>query len=143
TLAEVAAADGAFAKGEGEESERPDIAELLPVGRFGALLDLVDESAELVVAAEEELAPALGDQWMDVCAAFADEDAHHLYVRPEVVEAALRERAKVWLSSISSGQPHELRAQAADSTARTLAEAEPQLEKLVRSGYETVIAFPR
>src|SRR5207253_4585839 len=111
--------------------------------RFQALLELAGERTRLLVAAEEELAPVLSDHWSDVCAAFADEDAHHLYVRPDVVEAALRERAKVWLSSISSGQPHELRAQAADSTARTLAEAEPQLEKLVRSGYETVIAFPR
>jgi transcription-repair coupling factor (superfamily II helicase) len=130
------------APGERGES-RPDIAELLPVDRFQALLELVGERTRLLVAAEEELAPVLSDHWSDVCAAFADEDAHHLYVRPDVVEAALRERAKVWLSAISSDQPHELRAQAADSTARTLAEAEPQLEKLVRSGYETVIAFPR
>src|SRR5207248_3243567 len=128
--------------GAGGDS-RPDIAELLPVDRFQALLELVGERTRLLVAAEEELAPVLSDHWSDVCAAFADEDAHHLYVRPDVVEAALRERAKVWLSAISSDQPYELRAQAADSTARTLAEAEPQLEKLVRSGYETVIAFPR
>jgi len=38
-LAETAAATGAFSAGA--ESERPDIAELLPVERFGALLDLV------------------------------------------------------------------------------------------------------
>src|SRR5438477_1403477 len=138
-------AEGASAgSGPGEDGDsRPDIAELLPVDRFQALLELVGERTRLLVAAEEELAPVLSDHWSDVCAAFADEDAHHLYVRPDAVEAALRERAKVWLSAISSGQQHELRAQAADSTARTLAEAEPQLEKLVRSGYETVIAFPR
>ncbi len=84
-LAEIAAMElpsRRLAAGEGGEGERPDIAELLPVERFGALLDLVGQDAELVVAAEEELAPALADQWTDVCAAFGDTDAHHLYVDP-------------------------------------------------------------
>ncbi|HEY5342338.1 MAG TPA: transcription-repair coupling factor [Solirubrobacteraceae bacterium] len=134
-LAEIAALE--------EEANRPDIAELLPVDRFGALLDLLGADTQLLVAAEEELAPALGDHWTDVSAAFADEDAHHLYVPPEQIEAALRERARIWLSSISSGQELELRAQTADTAARSLAEAEPELEKLVRSGYRTVVAFPQ
>jgi transcription-repair coupling factor (superfamily II helicase) len=148
-LAEIAAATGAFTAGDGEVAEgRPDIAELLPVERFGALLDLIGEAvgsrdAQIIVAAEEELAPALGDHWSDVCAAFADEDAHHLYVSPEEVQASLAGRARIWLSSMSSGQEIELRASAADTAARSLAEAEPELEKLVRSGYRTVVAFPR
>ncbi len=126
-----------------EEAERPDVAELLPVERFGALLDLLDGNTELLVAAEEELKPALADHWTDVCAAFADADAHHLYVSPHEIESALAERARIWLSSISSEQPLQLRAQAADTAARSLAEAEPELEKLVRSGYRTVVAFHR
>jgi transcription-repair coupling factor (superfamily II helicase) len=142
-LAEIAAATGAFPGGDGPESERPDIAELLPVERFGALLDLVDHRAEILVAAEEELAPALSDQWMDVCAAFGDEDAHHLYVRPESIRATLERRTRIWLSAHAADQPIELRAQSPDTAARTLAEAEPELEKLVRSGYRTVVAFPR
>jgi transcription-repair coupling factor (superfamily II helicase) len=143
-LAEIAAATGAFAPGEGELAEgRPDIAELLPVERFGALLELIGEHTELIVAAEEELEPALGDHWSDVCAAFADEDAHHLYVSPEEVSASVSARARIWLSSMSSGQEIELRASTADTAARSLAEAEPELEKLVRSGYRTVVAFPR
>jgi transcription-repair coupling factor (superfamily II helicase) len=132
-LAEIAALE--------EEANRPDIAELLPVERFGALLDLLGSDTQLLVAAEEELAPALSDHWTDVCAAFKDEDAHHLYVSPEQIEAALKERARIWLSSISSGQEIELRAQTADTAARSLGEAEPELEKLVRSGYRTVVAF--
>ncbi|HXQ00347.1 MAG TPA: transcription-repair coupling factor [Solirubrobacteraceae bacterium] len=172
-LAEIAAATGAFAAGDGaEEAEgdgRPDIAELLPVDRFGALLDLIDGAgsdtargggsgggsagngdpvgavarAQVIVAAEEELAPALTDHWSDVCAAFADKDAHHLYVSPEEVQSGLAARTRIWLSSMSSGQEIELRASAADTAARSLAEAEPELEKLVRSGYRTVVAFPR
>ena len=142
-LAEIAAATGAFSASDGQDSERPDIAELLPVERFGALLDLVGEEAELMVAAEEELAPALSDHWSDVCAAFGDEDAHHLYVSPESIRATLAQRTRVWLSALASGQEIELRAQSADTAARSLAEAEPQLEKLVRSGYRTVVAFPR
>ncbi len=138
-LAEIAAL--------GDAAERPDIAELLPVERFGALLDLLGADTELLVAAEEGsqsgLLPALEDHWSDVCAAFHDEDAHHLYVSPQEVQAALSARARIWLSSLSSGQEVQLRAQSADVAARSLAEAEPQLEKLVRSGYRTVVAFPR
>src|ERR1700689_168127 len=63
------------------DPDRPDIAELLPVERFGALLHLIPGDTELLVAAEEELAPALEDHWSDVCAAFHDGDAHHLYVK--------------------------------------------------------------
>jgi transcription-repair coupling factor (superfamily II helicase) len=76
-LAEIAALEDA--------SERPDIAELLPVERFGALLDLLGRpgaETEVIVAAEEELDPVLHDHWSDVCAAFHDADAHHLYVSP-------------------------------------------------------------
>jgi transcription-repair coupling factor (superfamily II helicase) len=141
-LAEIAAATGAFAEAESEG--RPDIAELLPVGRFTPFLDLIDAvRPELIVAAEEELAPALQDHWNDVCAAFADEDAHHLYVPPADVRASVDERTKVWLSAISGDQELELRVSTADTAARSLAEAEPELEKLVRSGYRTVVAFPR
>jgi transcription-repair coupling factor (superfamily II helicase) len=147
-LAEIAAATGAFTVAESDGGEgRPDIAELLPVERFGALLDLIGggggSDCQLIVAAEEELAPALGDHWSDVCAAFADEDAHHLYVSPEEVRSSVAARTQIWLSSMSSGQEIELRASAADTAARSLAEAEPELEKLVRSGYRTVVAFPR
>jgi transcription-repair coupling factor (superfamily II helicase) len=142
-LAEIAAATGTFGPGDGGDSERPDIAELLPLERFGALLDLVGEDTELVVAAEEELEPALGDHWSDVCAAFGDEDAHHLYVSPESIRTTLAQRTRIWLSALAGGQEIELRAQSADTAARSLGEAEQQLEKLVRSGYRTVVAFPR
>jgi transcription-repair coupling factor (superfamily II helicase) len=140
-LAEIAALEDA--------GERPDIAELLPVERFGALLDLLSAGGagpgmgtEVIVAAEEELDPVLHDHWSDVCAAFHDADAHHLYVSPEEVQAALRERTRIWLSSLAADQELQLRAQSADTAARSLAEAEPQLEKLVRSGYRTVVTFP-
>ncbi|HEY7961266.1 MAG TPA: transcription-repair coupling factor [Solirubrobacteraceae bacterium] len=127
----------------GGPARRPDVAELLPVERFGALLDLIGSDTEIVVAAEEELAPALADHWTDVCAAFHDEDAHHLYVSPQGVRDALAARARIWLSALHGDQPLEFRAQAADTAARSLAEAEPELEKLVRSGYRTLVAFPR
>ena len=134
-LAEMAASE--------EASERPDIAELLPVDRFGELLDLLPAEALVAVAAEEELAPALRDYWEDVTTSFHDADAHHLYVAPERLEEALGQRAALSLSSISGDQPHSFRAQAADTAARSLREAEPELEKLVRSGYRTVVAWAR
>jgi transcription-repair coupling factor (superfamily II helicase) len=136
-LAEIAAMEA----GSGEE--RPDVAELLPIDRFGSLLDLVSENTAVVVATEEEIAPALSDQWDDVCAAFHDADAHDLYVKPQDVSAALVDRTRVWLSAISGDQELEFRAQAPDTAARGIADAEPELEKLVRSGYRTVVAFPR
>ena len=97
----------------------------------------------MAVAAEEELAPALRDYWDDVTASFHDADAHHLYVHPEKLEAALAQRASLSLSSISQDQAHEFRAQSADTAAKSLREAEPELEKLVRSGYRTVVAWSR
>jgi transcription-repair coupling factor (superfamily II helicase) len=124
------------------EEDRPDVAELLPVGRFRAFLDLAPDAAVLL-AAEEEIEPALADHWQDVCAAFHDDDAHHLYVPPQAVEGALDARARARLSSYDTGQRLQFRAQAPDLAARSLKEAEPELEKLVRSGYRTVVAWPQ
>jgi transcription-repair coupling factor (superfamily II helicase) len=134
-LAEIAALE--------ESEERPDIAELLPVGDFREFLELAPAGAAVVLAAEEELGPALADHWADVCAAFHDDDAHSLYVGPEPIAAALAERARIRLTGAPGDHAVEFHAQAADSTARTLKEAEPELESLVRSGYRTVVAWPR
>ncbi|HEV7773477.1 MAG TPA: transcription-repair coupling factor, partial [Conexibacter sp.] len=123
-----------------DAAERRDVAELLPVNDFHAMLDLVPDAAVLV-AAEEEIAPALTDHWQDVVAAFHDDDAHHLYIAPGAIETALGARAKIRLSAIDQDQPHQFRGQAADVAARSVKDAEPELEKLVRSGYRTVIAF--
>ena len=46
-------------------------------------------------------------------------------------------------SSISGSQPIEFRAQAAEFAARSLREAEPELEKLTRSGYTTLVTWPQ
>src|SRR2546421_8217119 len=134
-LAEIAATESA--------AERPDVAELLPVDRFRELLTLVPADALLAVAGDEEIEPSLADLWQDVSTSFHDADAHHLYVKPDRVRAELDERAALRLSSISGDQPHQFRAQGADTAARSLREAEPELEKLVRSGYRTVIAWAR
>jgi len=122
--------------------DRPDIAELLPVDRFRAFLDLAPDAAVLL-AAEEEIEPALADHWQDVCAAFHDEDAHQLYVPPTAIQAALDARAHARLSSYDTDQELQLRAQAPDLAARSLKEAEPELEKLVRSGYRTLVTWPQ
>jgi transcription-repair coupling factor (superfamily II helicase) len=142
--AELALAHRQDADGTGwDADERPDIAELLPVERFGALLDLVPPATAIVVAAAEELGPTLRDHWTDVCAAFHDADAHHLYVPPERIEAELAERSHVRLHSVTGTAPVEFHAQAAGSAARSLAEAEAGLEKLLRSDYRTVVTWPR
>ncbi len=135
-LAEIAAA-------EEETDDRPDIAEVLPVDRFHSFLELVPAEATVIVAAEEELAPALADHWQDVTTSLHSNDAHHLYLPPQEVTEQLAGRASVSFSAVSGDQPHQFRAQAADTAARTIAEAEPELEKLVRSGYEAVVAWDR
>jgi transcription-repair coupling factor (superfamily II helicase) len=127
-LAEIAALE--------ESSERPDITELLPVEDFHPLLELAGE-VPMLIAGEEDVEPALADHWQDVTAAFHDEDAHHLYVQPDLG------RARICLSSLDQDQRFQFRAQAADVQARGLAQAEPELEKLVRSGYRTVVTFAR
>jgi transcription-repair coupling factor (superfamily II helicase) len=134
-LAEIAALEDA--------ADRPDIAELLPVENFHPFLELAPADAPILIAGEEDVAPALADHWQDVTAAFHDEDAHHLYVGPDAIDEALRTRARIRLSSIDQDQPFSFRAQTADIAARGLKEAEPELEKLARSGYRTVVAFAR
>jgi transcription-repair coupling factor (superfamily II helicase) len=126
-----------------DADERPDIAELLPTDRFHALLDLAPAETAVLIAAEEDVEPALADHWQDVCAAFHDDDAHQLYLSPAAVAGALDERCRIRLSSLSSDQPHEFRAQSADVAARSMAQAEPALEQHVRSGYRTVVTFAR
>jgi transcription-repair coupling factor (superfamily II helicase) len=133
-LAEIAALEDA--------ENRPDIAELLPVDRFHSFLELAPPNASVILAGEEDVAPALHDHWQDVTAAFHDADAHHLYVAPGPIEDALRDRARIRVSSIEGDQPFSFRAQDANFAARGLREAEPELEKLVRSGYRTVVAYP-
>jgi transcription-repair coupling factor (superfamily II helicase) len=134
-LAEIAALE--------EAADRPDVAELLPVDQFHSLLSLAPGGTALVIAGEEDVAPALADHWQDVTAAFHDEDAHHLYVGPDEIGEALDQRARIRLSSIDQDQPFAFRAQSADIAARGLKEAEPELEKLARSGYRPVVAFAR
>jgi transcription-repair coupling factor (superfamily II helicase) len=134
-LAEIAATES--------EEDRPDIAELLPLDRFGEMLSLIPADAFVAVAAEEELAPSLADHWQDITTSFHDDHAHQLYVSPEELEAELDRRAAVRLSSISGDQPHSFRAQSADTAARSLREAEPELEKLVNSGYRTIVTWGR
>ena len=134
-LAEMAATESA--------EDRPDIAELLPLDRFGEMLSLIPEEAFVAIAAEEELAPSLADHWQDITTSFHDADAHQLYVSPDQLEAELDRRAAIRLSSISGDQPHVFRAQSADTAAKSLKEAEPELEKLVNSGYRTVVTWGR
>ncbi len=134
-LAEIAALEDA--------EDRPDIAELLPVENFHPFLSLAPADASVLIAGEEDVSPALADHWQDVTAAFHDADAGHVYVSAEEVEAALAARASIRLSSIDQDQPFTFRAQSAEIAARGVREAEPELEKLHRSGYRTVVAFAR
>jgi transcription-repair coupling factor (superfamily II helicase) len=132
-LAELAAMEAAEQGGE-----PPSLADVLPLGRFGAPLDLVPASAAVILAAAEEIEPALRDHWEDATTAMHADDARHLYVD---VAAPLTERAILSLTGVGEEDEDALRAARAESPARSLKEAEGELEKLVRSGYRTVVAF--
>jgi transcription-repair coupling factor (superfamily II helicase) len=132
-LAELAAMEAAE---QGEQLS--NLADLLPVDRFRAPLELVPAGTVTVLAAAEEIEPALRDHWEDVTTAMHADDARHLYVD---VAGPLAERAA--LSMTGAGQEGEeaFRAARAESPARSVKEAEAELEKQVRSGYRTVVAF--
>src|SRR3954468_11252990 len=134
-LAEIAASE--------DEGERPDIADILPVDRFCDFLSLVPGDALVAIAAEEEIDPSLADLWQDVSTSFHDQDAHHLYLPPDELKSQLDGRVALSFSSLAQDQSHQFRAQGADTSAESLREAEPELEKLVRSGYRTVVAWAR
>jgi transcription-repair coupling factor (superfamily II helicase) len=131
-LAELAAMEAAE---EGREAPSP--AEALPFEHFGAPLDLVPDDAAVVLAGAEEIEPALRDHWEDATAAMHADDARKLYV--EVAEP-LAARAVLSLSGAGEDEG-AFRASRAESPARSVKEAEGELEKLVRSGYRAVVAF--
>jgi transcription-repair coupling factor (superfamily II helicase) len=132
-LAALAALEAA----EGEPGAT-DLAELLPLDQFRAPLDLVPANAAVVLAAPEDVEPALRDVWEDATTSMKDEDARRLYVD---VAGPLKERAALSLTAVGEDDHDAFRAARAESPARSIKEAESELEKLVRSGYRTVIAF--
>jgi transcription-repair coupling factor (superfamily II helicase) len=121
-----------------DDPERPDLAELLPLDSFRAPLELIPSEAAVIVTAAEEIETALSDHWEDVTTAMRDADARRLYVD---VAAPLAERAAIAISGTESGQELSFRAQAPTSAARSMGEAESQLERELRSGYRVVVAF--
>ena len=137
--AELALEHRELAEIASENGERPDITQLLPVESFRAPLDLIDERTAVLIASAEEIPAALRDHWDDVTTAMHDADARHLYVE---VADPLAERAVLTIRGVSDddGEP-VFRAQIPTSAARSMSEAEPQLEKELRSGYRTVITF--
>jgi transcription-repair coupling factor (superfamily II helicase) len=131
--AELAAMEAAE---RGEEAPSP--AEALPLEHFGAPLDLVPEGTAVILAAAEEIEPALRDHWQDATASMHADDARRLYVE---VADPLAARAVLALRGAGDGEDGAFRASRAESPARSLEEAEAELQKLVRSGYRTVVAF--
>ena len=130
--------------GEAERVELAPTAELSDEHRddvdpanFVAALDLVPSEALVAIAAAEEIPGALHDFWKDVTAVADEETVRPFYVN---VSEPLQSRARLSLGA-DSGQEHSFRAQRAEFPSRTLAEAEGELEKLIRSGYRTVVAF--
>jgi transcription-repair coupling factor (superfamily II helicase) len=123
---------------EEEGTETPNLAEVLPLEHFRAPLELVPAAAAVVLVGDDEIEPALRDHWEDVTTAMHAEDAQHLYVD---VAAPLNERAALALTGAGEEDEQAFRASRAESPARSIKEAEAELEKLIRSGYRTVVAF--
>jgi transcription-repair coupling factor (superfamily II helicase) len=124
---------------EEEGAESPNLAEALPLEHFRAPLELVSDATAVVLVGAEEIEPALRDHWEDVTTAMHADDAQHLYV--DVAEP-LAERAALALTAVGEDDDEDaFRAARAESPARSVREAEGELQKLVRSGYRAVVAF--
>src|SRR5689334_14081878 len=123
---------------EEEGDEQPNLAEALPLEHFRAPLEFVPEDAAVVLVGSEEIEPALRDHWEDATTAMHADDAQHLYV--DVAEP-LAARAALSLTAAGEDDEDAFRASRAESPARSVKEAEGELEKLVRSGYRAVVAF--
>ena len=119
-------------------AERPDVAELLPTDELEPPLDLLSDRTSVILAAADEVDAALADHWDDVTTAMHAADARHLYV--DVAEP-LRERATVSISGVEADQELSFRAQRPTSPARSMSEAEGELERELRSGYTAAVAF--
>jgi transcription-repair coupling factor (superfamily II helicase) len=132
-LAELAAMEATE-----REEEAPSLAEVLPLDHFGAPLDLVPDSTAVILAAAEEIESALRDHWEDATTAMHAGDARKLYV--DVTEP-LASRAMLAVTAAGDDDADAFRAARAESPARSVSEAEAELEKLIRSGYRTVVAF--
>jgi transcription-repair coupling factor (superfamily II helicase) len=127
---------------EEEGAESPSLAEVLPLDQFRAPLELISERTAVVLVGSDEIEPALRDHWEDATTAMHADDAQHLYV--DVAEP-LADRAALAFTGggegAEDGDEDAFRAARAESPARSVKEAEAELEKLVRSGYRTVVAF--
>ncbi len=139
-----------------DDEERPDLAELLPLESFRAPLELIPTEAAVIITAAEEIETALRDHWDDVTTAIRDADARRLYVD---VAAPLAERASLQIHGLAAdpiaadplaaeAEPSRqaeadlvFRAPAPASAARSMGEAESQLERELRSGNRVVVAF--
>ncbi|MFN8160638.1 MAG: transcription-repair coupling factor [Solirubrobacterales bacterium] len=122
-----------------EEDEGPDEQLREEILRhFGPPLELIPDGAVVVLAAADEIAPALRDHWEDATTAMHAEDARRLYV--DVAEPLSR-RAVLSISASGDDDSDAMRASRAESPARSMREAEGELERLVSSGYRTVVAF--
>jgi transcription-repair coupling factor (superfamily II helicase) len=122
----------------GREAE--DGLDVLPLDSFHPPLELVPDAAAVVLAATEEIEPALRDHWEDATTAMHDEDARRLYVD---VAGPLAERASLRLTGTGDDDSDAFRAARAESPARSIREAEGEIEKLTRSGYRVIVAFDR
>ena len=129
-LAEIAALE--------DESERPDIAELLPVENFHPFLELASTTRPFwspATRSSRRRSPTTGRTSPPPSTTRTPTTCTW---RPTRSSPRWAERARIRLSSIDQDQRFAFRAQAADVAARGLKEAEPELEKLARSGYRTV-----
>ncbi len=126
----------------------PDIAELLPIEKFNDVLNLAPADTWLAIAGAEDVGTALDELWAEVAATYHDDSGHGLYVSPERLANQINERAALRISNVSAGEGGdavraELRAERPHSMARGFEAAEVELEKLLRSGYRTIVSWNR
>jgi transcription-repair coupling factor (superfamily II helicase) len=127
-----------------EDTAPADIAELLPIDRFHAFLELAPSDTWVAVAGSEDVETAFTELAADLEATYQDASGHGLYIEPLELFDQLDNDANLIVANLSSvpGMP-ELRAERPASMARTFEGAETELEKLQRSGYRTIVTWAR
>ncbi len=127
-----------------DEAAPKDITDLLPIDRFHAFLELAPTNRWLAVAALEEVETNLGELGEEIEATYRDPAGHGLYVPPGELLDRLNVDADLVVSNLSVPPgAAELRAERPASMARSFEGAEVEIEKLLRSGYRTVIVWNR
>jgi len=122
-----------------EGGEPPAVAELLPVDRFKPPLALLGSTVALALAHRQGIEAALAEETAEE--ALEQRQASGLYLPPSALAQELRGRAELVLEEQPGEEEPTLHGSPLRSKARSVGEAEIELERLLNSGYLVAVCF--